>query len=347
MIALENSWALFLLPLPLLVHYFWPSFSSELPSLRVPFFDSVVMLDKQNTMRQGLVLKRRWWQKILMVLVWFLILLAAAKPVWLSEPIEIKEPARDLMVAVDLSGSMAELDFAALGEEPISRLSGAKQVLAEFAQNREGDRLGLIVFGDAPFLQLPFSKDRELFVSLLQQSQVRMAGPKTMLGDAIGFTYKHFLAEAAASENEDEHEIKENTSKSKRGRVLILLSDGNDSGSKVPPVEAAQLAAKEQITIYPIVLGDSEAVAEQAIDEAVLKKIAEVTGGKFFRASNRDDLGRISEVLAELEPNRFSVRFYRPRQELFFWPLLLSIVIAFSAHLIMGTRSFLKLRRSM
>jgi len=342
MIALEHSWVFLLMPLPLLIHYFWPSFSSEQPSLRVPFFEHVVLLDKQNTMQQGLVLKRRWWQKIMVVLVWLLILLAAAKPVWLSEPIEIKEPARDLMVAVDLSGSMAELDFAAVGEEPISRLSGAKQVLAEFAQKREGDRLGLIVFGDAPFLQLPFSKDRKLFVSLLQQSQVRMAGPKTMLGDAIGFTYKHFVAEAATSENESS----ESALKSKRGRVLILLSDGNDSGSKVPPVEAAQLAAKEHITIYPIVLGDPEAVAEQAIDEDVLKKIAEVTGGKFFRASNKDDLSRISEVLAELEPNRFSVRFYRPRQELFFWPLLLSIVIAFSAHLIMGTRSFLKLRRT-
>jgi Ca-activated chloride channel family protein len=121
------------------------------------------------------------------------VVVAAAKPVFIGEPIEIRSPARDFMIAVDLSGSMAEEDFSGNDSLRLSRLDGAKQVLLDLAQRREGDRLGLMVFADAPFLQLTFSQDTRLFQILLEQSQVRMAGAKTMLGDAIGFAYNHFI----------------------------------------------------------------------------------------------------------------------------------------------------------
>ncbi len=191
MLILEHMWALLLFPLPWLVRQLAPAYGSERRSLRVPFFQALLKHQGQLLQTQT-VQRRRKLQLFMLLMVWSLLVFAAAKPIWLGAAIEVREPARDLLVAVDLSGSMAEMDFAPQGQEALSRLGGAKKVLGQFAQAREGDRLGLMVYGDAPYLQLPFSEDKHLFVTLLEESRVRMAGPKTMLGDAIGFAYKHF-----------------------------------------------------------------------------------------------------------------------------------------------------------
>ncbi len=333
MLLFEHAWAFLLLPFPWLVRKLAPALGSERRSLQVPFFDALLQQQGELIQTQA-VQRRRKIQIVLLVTIWLLLLCALAKPVWLAEPLEIREPARDVLVAVDLSGSMSEQDFAPQGQEPMSRLYGAKQVLAEFAQVREGDRFGLMVYGDAPYLQLPFSEDKNLFVQLLEESRVRMAGPKTMLGDAIGFAYKHFQEDA---NNRGE-------GAAERNKVLLLLSDGNDSGSRVPPKEAARLAASLGIKIYPVLLGNVDAIAEQAVDQEQLKALADITGGRYFHAQDRAALAEVSTVLDSLEPSRYAIHYYQPSRNLFFWPVLLSLLLIYGVHFFLAFQA-MKQRR--
>ena len=179
----------------------------------------------------------------------------------------------------------------------------------EFVGDREGDRLGLIVFGSSPYLQVPFTLDHELFKVLLSEARTRMAGPKTMLGDAVGLAVNHF------------------SSSDKQQKVLILLTDGNDSGSRVPPLDAAQVAADAGITIHTIAVGDLEATGEQVMDVETLQEMSAITGGVFFRATSGDQLQKVYQSLDALEPQRVDSENYRPRQSLFFWPLGVALVM--------------------
>lgn len=332
MLSFEHLWVLLLLPLPWLIRKLAPAYGSQRRSLQVPFFKALLK-EQGQVLQTQTVQRRRKIQVFLLLSVWLLLLLAAAKPVWLGEPVELREPTRDLLIAVDLSGSMAELDFAPEGEQAMSRLRGAKQVLSAFSEAREGDRLALMVYGDAPYLQLPFSEDKALFNTLLEESRVRMAGPKTMLGDAIGFAYKHFMEEKQARAAD-------------RSRVLLLLSDGNDSGSRVPPKEAARLAASAGIKIYPILLGKLDAVAEQAVDEGQLQSLADISGGRYFHAEDADALTRVSELLDQLEPSRFAVHYYQPSHNLFYWPVLLAVLLAYLVHFYLASQAFNQRRKS-
>jgi len=322
MIEFELPWALALLPLPLLLRYLLPSYSANRTALYTPFFTAIQIASGAEVTQAAVVLRRQWWQRCLLLSLWSLLLLAAAKPVWMGAAIEIRSPSRDLMVALDLSGSMAEEDFALAGQPPLSRLAGAKQVLQQFSREREGDSLGLMVFADAPFLQMPFSQDSKLFRHLLEQSQVRMAGAKTMLGDAIGFAYKHFNNVQAGAD----------VTPSKPQRLLLLVTDGNDSGSKIPPYQAAVLAARLGIKIYPIVLGDPLATGEKAIDEKTLREIAQLSGGRFFRAADKQALEQISTLLNQLEPSKYSISYHRPSHAMYYWPLLLALLLSLFAH---------------
>lgn len=346
MIELDYYWALLLLPLPLLIRYLMAAYGTERTSIKAPFFHTLASLTGDSVSDGRVVLQRSWAQNSMLAVVWLLLVLAAAKPVYIGEPIEIKKPARDLMIAVDLSGSMAEEDFAGQQSQPMSRLAGAKQVLAAFVEQREGDRFGLMVFADAPFLQLPFSQDKFMFRQLLQESQVRMAGAKTMLGDAIGFAYNHFVYENQSSELDLEQGFDLGSVSPKRNRVLLLLTDGNDSGSKIPPSEAAMLAASKKIKIYPVVLGDPEAGGEKAIDEPALQHIAEITGGQFFRASDAEALAEISITLNQLEPARFSRHYFYPTTELYYYPLLLVYLLIQLSSIISRQRRKLDLQRA-
>lgn len=342
MLVLDYAWALIFLPLPWLVRRLAPAYGSERRSLRVPFFQA--LLKTQGQLLQAQTVQRRGkLQAVLLLLVWVLLVLAAAKPVWLGAPIEVREPARDLLVAVDLSGSMAEMDFAPQGQEAMSRLGGAKKVLTQFALARQGDRLGLMVYGDAPYLQLPFSEDKNLFVTLLEESRVRMAGPKTMLGDAIGFAYKHFKQDALSS-GLSGAKVSSSGQENSSSKVLLLLSDGNDSGSRVPPQEAARLAASLGIKIYPVLLGKLDAVAEQAVDEDQLKVLASITGGRYFHAEDSRTLAQVGQILDQLEPSRYAVHYYRPSHNLFYWPVIVALFLVYFVHSYLAFQSLQRSR---
>jgi Ca-activated chloride channel family protein len=296
-------WMFALLPLPLLVYWLIPAHQESQDSIRVPFFQRLVDLTGQKPRKGAVVLQRVLFQKFWVPLSWIMIVVALAKPLWIGEPIEQTKSARDLMVAVDLSGSMETPDFKLADGQQISRLDAVKQMLIEFAEQRESDRLGLIVFGDSPYLQAPFTEDHDTWLTLLAETEIAMAGQSTMFGDAIGLAIKLF--ESSETEN----------------RVLIVLTDGNDTGSKVPPVEAAKVAADRKVTIYTIAIGDPEATGEEALDIDVMNSIAESTGGNAYQALNRDELEQAYRDIAELEPEQHETLSFRPRRSLHHYPL--------------------------
>ncbi len=225
--------------------------------------------------------------------------LALTKPTIIGEPQVREQYGRDVMVVVDLSGSMAEQDFVSTDGETVNRLEATKQVLEEFVSLREGDRLGLILFGDAAFVQSPFTADHSVWMELLEQTDVAMAGPSTALGDAIGLSIKVFEESNSTSE-----------------KVVIILTDGNDTGSFVEPVEAAKVAAAKDIKIHMIAMGDPETVGEQALDMDVIERIAKQTGGEAFRALNGEELLTAYQMINELEPVLFESETYWPKESL-------------------------------
>lgn len=307
MFEFANPWMFLALPLPLLVRWLTPAYQERHDSIRVPFFQRLVELTGQKPDKGAVILQRVFFQKLWVPVTWLLLVTALAKPLWLGEPIEQIKSARDLMVAVDLSGSMEITDFKASDGREISRLAAVKIVLAEFAEQREHDRLGLIVFGDSPYLQAPFTNDHRTWLTLLDETEIAMAGQSTMFGDAIGLAIKLF--ESSETKN----------------RVLIMLTDGNDTGSKVPPVEAAKVAKSKNVTIYTIAIGNPETAGEEALDIEVMQSIADITEGGSYQALDRKQLQKIYEDIAKLEPEEHETLSFRPKQSLHHY--LLSIIL--------------------
>jgi len=228
---------------------------------------------------------------------------ALARPQYVDPPIEKIESARDLMLAVDLSGSMDTSDMFDADGNRIQRLDAVKLVLDDFISRREGDRLGMVVFGTEAFLQAPFTLDHRLVAKLLEQTEPRMAGPQTVIGDAIGLAIKSFENSEATD------------------RLLVLLTDGNDSGSKVPPKKAAEIAALHDITIHTVAVGDPTTVGESEMDVETLEAVAAATGGQAFLAVDRDQLEQIYEQIDALAPIDIETVSYRPTRPLYHWPL--------------------------
>ncbi len=193
---------------------------------------------------------------------------------------------------------------------------------------RESDRLGLVLFGNAAFLQVPFTLDHNVFSQLLDEAQIGMAGPQTMIGDAIGLAIKAFES------SQVEH------------RVLILLTDGNDTGSRIPPPKAADIAARTGITIYAIGVGDPAAAGEAPLDEETLRQVADVTGGRYFRANDLGQLDQVYTQLDALEPLEFETYSYRPVHELYHWAVAIFVSLALTYHLTMAARSGLTALRA-
>ena len=309
MLEFELPQAFFLLPAPLLIFLLLPDYRDRSEALRAPFFLRMVELTGRNPSTGAVVVSKNVYQRSAVLLIWILVVTALARPMWAEEPIVRETAARDLLLIVDLSGSMEAKDFSNVSGEQISRIDAVKQVLEEFIRRREDDRLGLAVFGTAAFPQAPFTTDRKVVSQLLEELQPRMAGPQTMLGDAIGLAVRLF----EASEMER--------------KVAVLLTDGNDTGSKMPVARAAEIAAEEGVRIYTIAMGDPTTVGEDELNIPALEEIAALTGGEFFLALNRDELDGIYAELDRLEPAEVERISYRPKNGLFQYPLALALLI--------------------
>lgn len=310
-----------LLPLPILVRLLWPAYRSHhhANALRVPFYQQLAALLRPK------VMSRNAQQPLglgLLSLMWILLLASAARPVWFGEPIELPTSGRDLMLAVDISQSMETPDFEWQGTQ-INRLDAVKKVVGDFVRRRQQDRIGLVLFGSQAYLQTPLTFDHVTLEKLLDEAQLGMAGPRTAIGDGIGLALKRLRAHASAS------------------RVLILLTDGANTAGVVDPIKAAELAAQEKLKIYtigvgadrlsvsgPFGIGRQEINPSADLDEAALRKIADLTGGQYFRAKDIQQLEKIYALLDKLEPIELDRATIRPQKDYFYWPLTAALMIS-------------------
>lgn len=303
MLSFAHPWLALLLPLPALVTWLLPAYETRRPALRVPFFAELARLTGATPREGESVGRRGIWRALALVLCWVMALSALMRPQWVLPPVHHEKPARDLLLLVDLSGSMDTEDFTDASGKKVSRLPAVKQVLDDFLSRRQGDRVGVVVFGNAPFALVPFTTDLKLARQLLGEMQVGMAGPRTAFGDAIGLGINLFAASTAPA------------------KTMIALTDGNDTASSVPPAEAARIAKDKGIVIHTVAVGDPAAAGEEKLDEAALKDVASATGGGFYRALDRAELAGIYAKLDEIEARKVETVSFQPRLDLYWVPL--------------------------
>ncbi|MDH3629545.1 MAG: VWA domain-containing protein [Gammaproteobacteria bacterium] len=316
MFQVEWPLVLLLTPLPLLVYLALPARTQQQQAaLRVPMIEDFqlggVQADEVRSYR---------WRQWLYLLAWLLLVFAASRPQWLGESIAIPISGRDLMLAVDLSDSMRTADFKIEGKQ-VNRLQATKQVASQFIERRRGDRLGLILFGTQAYLQTPLTFDSKTVNRLLQESAIGLAGERTAIGDAIGLAIKRLDLESDNS------------------RVLVLMTDGANTAGEVTPLKAAQLAARRGLKVYTIGIGADEQIESTwfglrrtnpsaQLDEKTLRAIASLSGGRYFRARDTQELAKIYDLLDELEPLPRDTQSLRPVRALFVWPLAFALVLA-------------------
>jgi len=321
-------WMLLLLPLPWLVHRFSASKQQNevvQAGLFMPFADDL----RDISQTQATPNKHGKYQ-LLLWLAWLLLLLAAARPQWLGEPVELSRSGRDLMLAIDLSGSMQTRDFELSGQS-VDRLTATKAIARDFIARREGDRVGLILFGAQAYLQTPLTFDRKTVNQFLSEAAIGLAGKETAIGDAIGLAVKRLQHVKNASD-----------------LVLILLTDGVNTAGALKPEEAVKLAKQIGLRIYTIGMGaDRMAVRSffgtqmvnpsADLDEAMLQNIADETGGKYFRAKDTQGLQKIYTLIDKLEPVARDSKTFRPIRSLLVYPLAISFGLLL---LILGLRKW-------
>jgi len=304
-------WVFLLLPLPLLVRYFLSPKKQAFTQVWIPL--------AQGLQQQKTVTKNSFLSTVVPWILWVLLLATIAKPVWFGEPIRIQQQSRDMILSLDLSGSMQEEDMP-LNNQRVDRLTLVKSIVKDFVKERQGDRLGLILFADHAYLQTPLTFDVDTVSTMVDETEIGLVGNRTAIGESIAMAIKRFV------ENKNEQ------------RVLILLTDGANTSGTIKPIEAAKQAAKNNIKIYTIGIGadsmikrgffgDQRVNPSADLDEDALTEIATLTNGQYFRARNQDDLQKIYDTINKLQPVDSAFLEFRPEKNLFYWPLSVAIII--------------------
>jgi len=309
-------WMFIILPLPILFYWLLPPVKNQQTrALKLPFFHAIQpIINEQQTFSSKAVVRL-----LLASLIWILLVSAAARPQWLGNPIQLPRAGRDIMLAVDLSGSMSTPDMSWHGQHA-TRLQVVKAVAKQFIANRRGDRLGLILFGTRAYLQTPLTFDRKTVEQMLDDATVGLAGIQTAIGDAMGLAIKRLQHYPQGS------------------RILILLTDGGNNAGNVLPIDAARIAKEEHVRIYTIGLGAERMLVQTLfgpqyvnpssdLDEKTLQEIAKMTGGLYFRATSAEDLRSVYQNINKLEPTKGNAATYRPITALYFWPLSLAFIL--------------------
>ncbi len=335
MIRFEWPWMALLLLLPL-VQWLWGrrrASPAELlrqrrTTLLHPHLEAVAAAFRGH--RPGLDAGSRL-QLLLTALLWLGLVLALMRPQWLEPYTDETVEGYDLMLAVDASHSMEALDFTVNGRQ-VSRMQVVKGVMGRFIEAREGDRVGLVIFGNQAFVLSPLTLDRHVVRRLLDDLVPRIAGDGTAMGDAIALGVKKLRERPEGS------------------RVLILVADGENTAGTIPPLEAARLAAAEGVRIYAIGVGSHQPEvpifeegrlvyrSDLGFDEAIMKRIAETTGGAYFRASDANALEEISRRINELEKSRAEAHTVWVPRPLYRWPLGLALASLLALGLFPGAR---------
>ncbi len=305
---------LLLLPLPLVLKRFVPKTNSSSQGLKVPFFSELTSLLSTRPPTP-----RKYW---LLWSLWILLVIAVSGPQWVGDPEPLPRQARNLMLALDLSGSMQMKDML-VQNNAMTRLDVVKLAATDFINKRDGDRLGLILFGSRAYLQTPLTFDRKTLLHMLNDATVGLAGQTTAIGDAIGLAIKRL------------------TKTPTKSRVLVLLTDGANNSGVIAPRQAAEMATEKNIKIYTIGLGAESMVVQgflgpqlynpsSDLNEPALKEIANLSGGKYFRAKDFKQLEKVYRQIDRLEPVDAKSTVIRPIKEYYFWPLTVAFIIFLS-----------------
>lgn len=295
-------------PVPALVWWLRPHRSRRV-ALRVPFFRLAVEGTGQRPQRGAVIRPHGVLGWLLLLAAWTACVAAVMQPQWVEPPLVRVKPMRDWLLAVDLSPSMRAKDFRDASGKPIDRLTVVRDVLDELLARRADDRVGLLVFAQQAHVQVPFTRDHAAVRALLAESSIGMAGSQTMIGDALGLAVKVF----------DESQAPQ--------RTLVLLTDGRDTGSMVPPLKAAEIAAQRGIRVHTIAIGTAAASKGDLPDFDGLKAWSSTTGGRAFRASDRAGLQAIYRELDALETREHETLSVRPRRPLYHLPLMAGMVL--------------------
>lgn len=322
---IEFAWPMIFLltPLPFFVYWLAPRAQSSTPqAIKMPVYVNLkAKLGGTNHHKP-----RSFWRIGIAIIIWLLLVLAAARPQTLGEPVALSMQGRNLMVAVDLSGSMQEQDMQ-IGNQVVSRLTAVKAVAGNFIEQRAGDRIGLILFGQQAYLQSPLSFDRDTVNTLLGESVIGLAGTKTAIGDAIALAVKRLRKQVEGN------------------RVLILLTDGANTAGNIPPIKAAEIAKKEGVRIYTIGVGVDQQISGffgqtinmgSSLDESTLQQVAQMTGGEYYRARDLPALQAIYEKLDQLEPKAKDSVFYREQHEWYSGPLGVALFLSMLSGIFMS-----------
>ncbi len=320
MFEFTYPWVFVLIVLPFIINRLPLYYISKRSALRVSFKEDIDAVNRDKSEISG-ISNATMGQKILLVLLYLLILITLAKPQYIGKPLTQEISQREVLVSIDLSGSMQTKDFKDANGTLINRLDALKMVLGNFFKARQGEKIGLILFGNSAFVQAPFTQDLNALEHLLSELKVGMAGPQTAIGDSIGLAVKMF---------EDSNVT---------DRMLIVMSDGDDTGSKVPPITAAKLAKKNDVNIFTIAMGDPKNAGEHPIDTKTLKEIADMTGGEFYYAWNSKELQKIYTEIDKLKPKEVKEITHRPRFDLFSYPLIAAILLLLGYGLILFIQS--------
>lgn len=300
-------WIFLCAPLPLLIHFFSRGASPQSSAVRAPF--AARWRNLSGSGRGARSSRVYWW---LLWVIWMMLIAAIARPQWIGEPIELPNTGRDLMLGLDLSGSM-QIEDMQIGSRLVSRITAVKAIAADFTQRRKGDRVGLILFGTRAYLQAPLTFDLDTVTQFIEEAQLGFAGEDTAIGDALGLAIKRLRERPASS------------------RIFILLTDGQDTASTVDPMEAAALAAQLDVKIYTIGISRNlgrSGNGRAEVDEAMLNAVAESTGGRYFRATSPAELEAVYALLDELEPVEQEASTFRPKRALSWIPLLCALALA-------------------
>lgn len=316
MFELACPLALLLLPLPYGVwYYFTKPVNTTRTAIRLPSIERYQSLIQTTKLTSS----RLTWPKILLIVSWVLLVFAASAPQWVGQPISQKQSGRDIMLALDISGSM-EIPDMSLDGDKVDRLTLVKNVARTFVKKRTEDRLGLILFGSHAYLQTPLTFDKKTVLAMIDDASIGLAGAQTAMGDAVGLAIKHLKQTSPQS------------------RVLILLTDGANNSGAVQPLPAAKMAADENIKIYTVGIGADQMVLRSFmgqeiidpsadLDEDTLKKIASLSGGQFFRAKNSEELNAVYDQIDSLEPIDSQSKLIRPISPLYPYPLVLACAL--------------------
>jgi Ca-activated chloride channel family protein len=316
MIRLAWPWMALLLPLPWL-HFRLRGMAA--PTSAAIFLPFAAVLGPTGAKMAPSGGRRRW----AFALLWSLLILAAMRPQWLGDPLPSPTTGRRIVLAVDVSGSMATQDMA----NNASRLQVVQTVAGKFIDGRQGDQVGLILFGTQPYVQAPLTADLVTVHRFLDEALVGVAGTETAIGDAIGMAIKGLRAEADA---DGKHVAADRT-------VLILLTDGQSNAGVIQPLQAARFAAEAGLRIYTIGVGAAAHSGffgprgNNDLDEAALQAIAKTTGGQYFRATDADALQSVYRQIETLEPAAGRDQWLRPVEEWFFYPLAVALILSVPA----------------